>query len=123
MEISPILLARLLLYSFLLGIGVGAFYDVNRILRVFLGAMDVKTLKQKPIVLKIPFTNKYISSADRKTAGGFLKHTAVFLSDLFTVFTATVGLLVLNYGYNSGRFRFFTVIGALIGFLLYYYTF
>ena len=123
MEISPILLARLLLYSFFLGIGVGAFYDVSRILRVFLGAIDVKTGAQKPITLKIPFTTRYISSAKSKTSGNFFKSSVVFFCDLFTVLAATVGLLVLNYGYNSGRFRAFTVLGALLGFLLYHYTF
>jgi len=122
MEISPILLARLLLYSFFLGIGTGALYDVGRILRVLCGAMDVRMPKDKSISLKIPTTTRYMTSNSNRESKGFWKNATAFFADLFTVLAAGVGLIVLNYGYNQGRFRFFTVIGALVGFLLYYFT-
>ena len=122
MEISPILLAKLLLYSFFWGIATGILYDACRILRVLCGAMDVRMPKGKSISLKIPTVNRYISSERGKESRGFFKNVTIFFTDLASILAASVGLVVLNYGYNDGRFRFFTVIGALLGFLLYYFT-
>lgn len=122
MEISPILLAKLLFYSFLLGIAIGVFYDANRIVRVFLGAMDVRGTDRKEFCLKLPFIDRYVSSVNEKNAKGIVKNVILFAGDFLTVLAGSIGLLVLNYGYNSGRFRFFTVIGIFVGFLLYYFT-
>ena len=122
MEISPILLARLLLYSFFWGLVTGALYDVFRILRVLCGAMSVTMPVGRSISLRIPTTRRYMTSAGKSERKGFFKNTLVFLTDLFTVLFAGVGLISLNYGYNDGKFRFFTIIGVLIGFLLYYFT-
>ena len=66
MEISPILLAKLLLYSFYLGIGTGMLYDAFRIFRVLCGAMDVSMPKGKSISLKIPTTKRYMTSKNIK---------------------------------------------------------
>jgi cell division protein FtsB len=35
------------------------------------------------------------------------------------VLVAAIGLILINYGYNSGRFRFFTVAALAVGFLFY----
>ena len=122
MEISPILLARLLLYSFYLGMAVGVLYDFFRILKIICGAADVRIPKMKVISLKIPTTHRYISTQGEGEKRGFFVHAANFCGDFFTVLSACLGLLVLNYGYNEGRFRFFTVLGTICGFLLYYST-
>ena len=37
MEISPLLLTMLLAYSFLWGVVIGLFYDINRIIRIMFG--------------------------------------------------------------------------------------
>ena len=122
MEISPIKLAMLLFYSFLFGIGMGAFYDANRIIRVFCGCRYSENRFEKLYLLKLPFINRPIT---RKSNRGFRKNVqlaVVFLGDMICVVVSAIGILILNYAYNSGRFRFFTVFGVLIGFLLYYFT-
>ena len=122
MEISPLRLAFLLFCSFLLGIGVGIFYDVNRIIRVFWGCRYSVDHFDKLYSLRIPFTERTIPKKSNHRFRETVQKTIVFIGDIGSVLTATIGVLVLNYSYNSGRFRFFTVIGLLVGFLLYYFT-
>ena len=110
MEISPLLLAKLLLYSFYLGMASGALYDAFRILRVMSGSIDVIMPKMKNISLKIPATHRYISTQREGVKRGFFVHAVNFCCDFFTVLVVCIGLLILNYGYNDGRFRFFTVL-------------
>ena len=124
MEISPILLAKLLLYSLIWGGTVGVFYDVNRIFRVLLGVRYSKKHFDSLYSLRLPFSKKEISlkNAADKTGGRFIKGATEFLGDFLSVTVAALGVVVLNYSYNDGRFRIFTVIGTLVGFLLYYFT-
>ena len=58
MEISPFLLAKLLLYSFFLGILIGVFYDVNRIIRIFLGERYSEGHFERLYSIKLPFLKK-----------------------------------------------------------------
>ena len=124
MEISPILLAKLLLYSVLWGGIVGALYDVNRIVRVFFGVRYSKKHFDSLYSLRLPFSKKEISLKNKtdKTKGKFIKGAVVLFGDLLSVTVAAVGIVVLNYSYNDGRFRAFTVIGTLVGFLIYYFS-
>ena len=122
MEISPLLLAKLLLYSFFLGIATGVLYDIFRIFRVICGAADVRIPRGKELSLKIPTTNRRVTARHDADKRGFFAHSVNFCCDFFTVIATCCGLLVLNYGYNDGKFRTFTVLGAFCGFLLYYFT-
>ena len=123
MEISPLKLALLLFYSFLLGMGMGVFYDANRIIRVFFGVRYSKISFEGLYSLKLPFVKRPISLKSNRGVRKFAQNAVIFAGDMLSLLIATVGIIVLNYSYNSGRFRFFTVIGTLVGFLLYYFTF
>ena len=121
MEISPIMMAWLLLYSVVFGIAVGAFYDANRIVRVFIGIRYSKKGFEGLYRMRLPIVNKPVSL---KCSGRFkvIKGVVIFLGDLITLLFGTIGIIILNYSYNSGSFRMFTLIGTVVGFLVYYNT-
>ncbi|MBQ2384814.1 MAG: hypothetical protein II292_01255, partial [Clostridia bacterium] len=53
---------------------------------------------------------------------GFLQSLVINLGDLLCVLVAAIGLILINYGYNSGRFRFFTVAALIAGFFIYRFS-
>ena len=116
MEISQITLAIMLFYSFLFGIAVGVFYDLNRIVRVFFGVRYTKRAYGRLYGIRLPISKREIVMGKSK---GFLQSLVINLGDLLCVLVAAIGLILINYGYNSGRFRFFTVAALIVGFLLY----
>lgn len=121
MEISPIIMARLLLYCFLWGICVGVFYDVNRVIRVFLGIRYFSRSLPRLSALRLPMIKKGIRVRAPKRIGAFA-YTVIFFGDLICVLLATLGILVLGYSYNYGEPRAFCVIGTAVGFLVYINT-
>ena len=119
MEISPIMMAYLLLYCFLLGMAVGVFYDLNRIIRFFLGVRYSRRDFERLYSLRLPLIKKPIRVKQRKRLG-ILCAAVVFIGDLLTLLLGTLGIIILNYSYNYGELRAFTVIGAIVGFAVYY---
>ncbi len=124
MEISPLMMARLLLYSFLWGGVTGAFYDACRIVRVFFGVRYANMRFGGLFEWRLPFIKKAISVGDKsdKIIGKCIRNAVIFTGDFASVLFAFGGLIVLNYAYNDGKFRFFTLAGLLVGFLIYYAT-
>ncbi len=122
MEISPFMLAKLLLYSIAFGIAVGVFYDANRIIRVLLGERYAKRSFERLYSLKLPFVKRELSVQKNRKINGVLKNIIVFFGDLFTLVFTGCGIVILNYSYNDGGFRGFSVIGVALGFAAYYFT-
>ena len=122
MEISPYLLAKMLFVAFFFGIQVGVIFDVGRLLRViFWGEVKNKKIKGLHIV-KMPFSKRKISGVNGKTQA-FLKYGFIFLYDFFWMLYSFIALMKINYSYNDGGMRFFTVAGVITGFAVYYFTF
>ena len=119
MEISQITLAVMLLYSFLFGIAVGILYDVNRIVRVLFGVRYTNKAYSRLYSLKLPISKNNLIIGSNK---GFWQSLVINLGDVFCVIIATVGVILINYGYNSGRFRFFTVAALIVGFVIYRFS-
>ena len=115
MEISPLTLLVLLINSFLFGGFVGVINDINKMLRVFLcGEEDFERYKKMADFFKLKkgiAVNKAFLNA------------LTFIQDVFTLTFATLGLILLNYYYNDGYFRFFSFLGMVGGFVIYYFTF
>ncbi len=109
MEISPYKLMLLLIYSFLFGISVGVFNDINKLVRVFFGARYEKASRKT-------------LSPKKSRAGRILYATLIFLQDILLFIYMGVGVVVLNYYLNRGSFRVYTVFGLVFGFALYYFT-
>lgn len=122
MEISPIRLFFLLISSFFLGLGVGVLYDIHRMLRVLLGVRYTKNRPTKFFLQPLPIVKRPL----REIRCGKVKNTfltiVIFCQDVFLCCASAVGIVILNYAFNDGRFRFYTVVALLIGFLLYYFT-
>ena len=116
MEISQITLARLLLYAFLLGLAVGALYDAGRLLRILLGVERSDGFGSRIYEWKLPLHNRPMRSGEDRRMSRAL---VINVCDFLCVITATLGILILSYAYNSGRVRFFTLLGAAVGFFLY----
>ena len=114
MEISPLLLLQLLFFSFLWGAIIGLLNDINRLVRVFFGIKYTKINYDK-IYSKLKF--KQIGASGKK----ILKFIIV-AQDLILLLILTYGIIILNYYFNDGRIRWFSVLAFIIGFILYYFV-
>ena len=123
MEISPWLLARMLFSSFVFGLACGALYDVFRVLRILCGVRYSKKDHCRLYSLKLPFLKRPVRlfKSDKKAKA--LQAVVIFIGDFATVVFAGIGIVLLNYSYNNGSFRFLTVLGAFLGFLFYQFSF
>ena len=122
MEISPLMMAWLLRCSFFFGAAVGVFYDLNRIIRVLLGVRYSKKAFDRLFSLRLPILKRSLGLGQKRKMGAGM-NIIVFLGDVLTFLFGAVGLIVLNYSYNSGDVRFFSVFGVVLGFVIYYNTF
>ena len=69
MEISPLLLAMMLVWSFVFGLLLGAVNDVNRIVRVFCGVRYGGKNFDKLYSIKLPIVKRSLKRRD----GGFYR--------------------------------------------------
>ena len=122
MAISPILLLWLLVSSFLFGAAVGALNDVFRLSRVLLGVRYSARRWEKLYRTPLPFLKRSLRSPSDTPVARRLLPILIFAQDVLLFVFAGVGTAVLNYYFNHGRFRFYTVLAVLAGFLLYYLT-
>lgn len=121
MEISPFLLTLLLSWSFVFGVILGVINDTNRIIRVFCGVRYSEKRFGKLYELVLPVIHRPLSRSENKFQKKALS-VLIFFQDIFFFIFAGIGIIILNYEFNEGRFRFFTVFAVFIGFLLYYFT-
>ena len=117
MEISPFLLTLLLSWSFAFGLILGVVNDMNRIIRVFCGIKYSKRLFGKLYELNLPVVHRPLTRRENKFHKKALA-VLIFFQDIIFFIVAGVGIILLNYEFNEGRFRFFTVLAVIIGFLL-----
>ena len=121
MEISPLLLSLLLLWSAVFGAVLGMINDVNRIIRVFLGVRYTQNGFERLYKYPLPILKKPLGELKTLPKRGFVS-VIIFLQDLLFFIIAGVGVAILNYEFNEGKFRIFTLLAILVGFLLYYFT-
>lgn len=121
MEISQIGLARLLAFCVIWGAVMCEIYCALFSLRVLFGAEPQGKIAKKMCRWKLPKSKKILFT-ERKKAKIFER---IFINacDFFCVVALAVGIILLNYGYNRGVFRGFSVVGAIAGFLLCRITF
>ena len=121
MEISPIILAKMLLVSFLFGIQSGVIFDMGRALRaLFFG--ELKSRKIRAIYEEKLLKRQKKEICKNKKAAYIFKLVLIFFCDLLWVLYSFLGLIKINYSYNDGGFRAFTLLGVLFGFVCYYFT-
>lgn len=98
MQISPFLLTTLTVYSFLFGVAVGIVIDFNKILRLF-----------------------FISESKRHN--NLILNISINIQDFCVIIIYGLGIILLNYYYNDGRIRVFSLLASLVGLIIYYLTF
>lgn len=116
MEISQITLLRLTVYSFFFGVAVGLLYDACRILRVMAGARCSFRGYPRICALRLPISKRELGRGGERR---LLQSVMINIGDFLCVLTAALGAILLSYGYNSGRVRFFCLAAIALGLLLY----
>ena len=122
MEISPYFLSLLVLYSFLFGGVVGVLNDLHRLTRILLGVRYSQKRFERLYQARLPLVGRSVGEIG---TGGFRRialPVLLFLQDVLLFSFAAVGVAVLNFYFNHGQFRIYTVVAVLLGFLLYYFT-
>lgn len=111
----------LIIWSFVVGVFLGAVYDIFRIRRISFSP----EIRSKTRILKDDVCPKHGTS---KLRGFFRKNieiidlVLIFFEDvIFMVFSAIV-ISLLTYKFNSGKIRWFILASAAIGFTCYYLT-
>lgn len=120
MEQNPSLLFRLLLASFLFGVVLGGLYDLLRISRVLLGISRYTDAASAPAFC--PKFRKLPREKKRMPAARVLQNSILVVQDI--LFCLAVGILtaILLFSQNNGEFRWFVLVGLVIGFAAYYFT-
>lgn len=121
MEISPLRLAELLFFSFVLGIALGIVNDANRLIRAFCGQRYSKRKFDK----LYSFFNIDREAATRRHSMPRKKiavNVLIFFQDIVFLTVAAFGIIILNYDLNDGKFRIFSVLAAACGFAVYFFT-
>ena len=114
MDISQSDLAWLYLYAMMLGLLLGAFYDVFRITRVFLGVHYSRRTARNLQDIHLPLLPPHKKKKESRALG-----LVVFFEDLLFCLMVGISLIVLFYVANNGKFRFPVLICVGAGFLLY----
>ena len=108
MEISQSALARLWLYAFLLGVGLGAVYDALRILRVFLGVSYSNRFSQQLKEVHLP-----LLPPRRATRPSRWLPVVIFVQDVLFGVVGGVGIVILFYWFNNGKIRIPAMLATL----------
>ena len=107
MVVEQTRLAEILLYSFLLGIFLGAVYDWFRIRRRLFSIKSAKKNESKEHTIK---------------RIDLIEDIIIFFEDVLYGIICSVVVCIFLFYINHGRFRFISLLGEGIGFLVYYKT-
>lgn len=120
MEISFAEQLLVALNSVLLGLGLGAFYDLIRIVRVLLGVSYVNKFNLRLKNIRLPLIKNPLNSdrKKKKIAEGIM----IFITDIVYFFVATLVMTIYTYHINFGIVRWYIFAGAIVGVLFYYVT-
>lgn len=124
MEISMRALLFSFIWSILVGVCLGAAYDVVRIQRIFFGVSYGRTSAASLSEIKLPLISKYKKESPQKEKkfSKIATGALIFAGDiLFCVFAALV-LIVFIYHSNDGKARWMIFFGAAAGFAAYYFS-
>ena len=122
MEISPIQLLFLFLYSCFFGGVLGLLHDLNQLVRMMLGGPISSHGKKLWYETRLPLIGRPLRYTQAKKGMQICLSGLTFFQDVFLFLAAGAGTVILNYYLNDGRFRIYTVLGIAIGFTLYRLT-
>ena len=103
--VSQVLFCKVLLYAAGVGAFLGIVYDIFRIVRIATTPTGEASAKGKMI-----------------RVGTWLSDFLIFGEDILFSLIASVTVTVFLFNINDGKVRWFALVGAGIGFFLYYFT-
>ncbi len=122
MEISPILLFWLFIYSVCFGGLVGVLNDLHRFSRVILGVRYTGKNMESLYKKKIPIVKRTLKPLRQEKGKSIALSVVIGIQDILLFSFAGVGTVLLNYYYNDGQIRYYTIPAVFLGFLLYYFS-
>ena len=122
MEISPYRLVLLLLWGVLFGVSAGVLNDGHRLIRTALGVRYDKGRYDRLYQRSLPFVGKPLSKPKEGKRRGIFLWCVMLLQDLVLFAYAALGTVLLNYYFNDGQLRIYTLVAVLVGFLIYFFT-
>ena len=122
MEISPMRIFWMLVFSLGFGAVCGVLNDVNRLVRVLFGVRYRKDSLKGLYKIKLPIVGRSLSEIKESRLKRLLLPVIIFVQDVFLFLFFSVGVVMINYYFNDGRVRIYTPIVAICGFLIYYFT-
>lgn len=108
------------LFSALLGITLGALYDVIRISRAIFGIVYKNRFTEKLKLLKLPLIENPINYA--KKSGKIKESVVLFLTDVIYFLIVTFVMIIFVYHVGDGVVRWYIFAGVMSGIMLYYFT-
>ncbi len=122
MEISPYFLTLLVIYSFLFGAVVGVLNDFHRLTRILFGVRYSKKRFERLYTARLPLLGRSVGEIGAGKIKKITLPVMIFLQDVLLFVFSAVGVAVLNYYFNYGQFRIYTIAAMLLGFAIYYFT-
>jgi len=123
MEISPVLLFKLLLFSFAWGIFIAVINDINRFFRVFMCIEDISENSKKYYGKRLPIVKSTLLDIyNKRWKSKGIHFFLVCMQDVCLAYIYIIGLVLLNYSFNSGEFRFFSIPISALGCVIYRLT-
>jgi len=105
------------LYATVFGYFIGAFYDVFRITRIVFGVSRSAVSHRFDRLYK-----KRIPDVFSKERGKVFSAIFVCVTDIIFLTLSGVAFILFLYCFNYGKFRWFILASAVLGFRLYYLT-
>lgn len=112
------MMLSLLIASTRFGFKIGILCDFNYFFRMMLRLETMDESMRSRYDKPLPFVKrplKWRTVGKRKKR---IRSVLLFLQDVLLFVIMGIGIVVLNYTFNDGKNRFFTLLGVLIGFLL-----
>lgn len=119
MEESPILMLWLCIWSTCFGGMLGLLNDLNHALRFFFGLDRGGAVAERILKHPIPIRKRPIRRPRTTPLLAGIRQATVFFQDIAFFLVSGSGIVVLNFTYNDGKNRIYTVLGLGVGFLLY----
>lgn len=114
MNVSQSQLAMLYVSAALLGVGLGFFYDLFRILRILVGE-HFSTVACRFQEAKLPLLRERAKTSNPLK----LQKIVIFTGDFLFCILSAVAMILLFYQINNGKIRFWAFPMVGVGFCLY----
>lgn len=119
MAISPWLMFWMLVASAVFGAAVGVLHSLHQWIRALLGLRNADRCSTRLYAVRLPILGRPLRLWRETWLLRAVRTAVVLWQDvvLFSVFG--VGIAVILYYFNNGKFRLYPILSALLGFLVY----